>query len=133
MARLVNGGELLPNVKTASIWTAAAAAIFPLLAAALRSFADRPMSSQCTFMPTRLASSLLEILPSGVGLAVGMYVSPKFTLPRVGGMLVSEIWLRQSPVSHENFMIVVASGLVLGEGISSLILALIKSISAGVN
>ena len=81
-------------------------------------------------MPPRAASALLAVLPSGVGLAVGMYVSPKFTLPRVIGTLVSEVWLRIDPAGHENFMIVAASGLVLGEGTSSLILAFIKSIGA---
>lgn len=77
--------------------------------------------------PRRYAQLLLDVLPSGVAFAVGMYVSPKFTLPRVFGMLAEQAWLRVNPETHTNLMLVTASGLVLGEGTASVFLALTKA------
>ena len=33
-------------------------------------------------------------LPSGIGIAVGMYVSPKWTIPRVIGSMAEQAWFR---------------------------------------
>ena len=62
-------------------------------------------------------------LPSGIGFAVGIYVQAKWTIPRVIGSLVEQLWLRRAPKSHASLMIVVASGLVLGEGTASIVAA----------
>ena len=51
---------------------------------------------------------------------------------RVIGSLVDYIWFRRSPHSHKNYLIVVASGFVLGEGVMSIITALLKSSGVGV-
>lgn len=67
------------------------------------------------------------LMPSSVGVAVGMYVSPKWTLPRVLGSLVEQAWRGGAPDSHEALMVVVASGLVLGEGTASMLAALAKA------
>lgn len=41
------------------------------------------------------AVGFLEVaLPSGIGIAVGMYVSPRFTVPRVIGSVAEQLWLR---------------------------------------
>ena len=41
------------------------------------------------------AAGFLEVaLPSGIGVAVGMYVSPRFTVPRVIGSVAEQLWLR---------------------------------------
>ena len=64
----------------------------------------------------------------GYPLQVGMYVSPKWTIPRVIGSVGEQLWLRVSPVSHERLMVVLASGLVLGEGTASIVTAVFKSI-----
>ena len=66
-------------------------------------------------------------LPSGIGIAVGMYVSPKFTIPRVIGSLVEQIWFRSACRSHQKLMVIVASGLVLGEGTASIANAILKA------
>ena len=60
-------------------------------------------------------------------LQVGMYVAPKWTLPRVLGSLAEQIWCRMAPHSHRALMILVASGLVLGEGTASIASAFVTA------
>ena len=57
-----------------------------------------------------------------------MYVSPKWTIPRVIGSIAEQLWARASPESHERLMVVLASGLVLGEGTASIVTAVLRSI-----
>jgi uncharacterized oligopeptide transporter (OPT) family protein len=68
-----------------------------------------------------------QMLPSGVAMAIGMYVTPNFTLPRVVGALISLGWRRYRAESLDKYMIVAASGLVLGEGIMSILTAVLKT------
>ena len=77
-----------------------------------------------------LGQRLLRALPSGIGFAVGMYVAPKWTIPRVIGSLIEQGWLWWRPGSHASLMVVVASGLVLGEGTASIVTAVSKAIGA---
>lgn len=72
--------------------------------------------------------ALLWLLPSGIGFAVGMYISPRFTIPRVIGAFIEQAWLRWRPHSHGSLMVIVASGLVLGEGTASIVVAVIKAL-----
>lgn len=80
-----------------------------------------------------LSQKLLRALPSGIGFAVGMYVAPKWTIPRVIGSLIEQGWLVWKPQSHASLMVVVASGLVLGEGTASIVTAVSKAIGASVS
>lgn len=59
-------------------------------------------------------------LPSGIAFGVGMYLTPDWTLPRVAGALVEWAWARRAPSSHRKYMLMVASGFVLGEGVWSI-------------
>ncbi|KAL6065382.1 Succinate dehydrogenase iron-sulfur subunit [Balamuthia mandrillaris] len=68
-----------------------------------------------------------QYLPSGIAFAVAMYVTPNWTMPRVVGAILHYCWARYRPRSHEKYMIVVASGLVLGEGVCSILVALLKT------
>jgi hypothetical protein len=70
---------------------------------------------------------VLALLPSGVGFAVGMYLTANWTLPRVLGSIVDQLWLLLSPGSHAAFMMVSASGLVLGEGCASVVTAVLHA------
>jgi hypothetical protein len=70
----------------------------------------------------------LALLPSGVGFAVGMYLTPNWTLPRLLGSVAEQTWLLLSPGSHAAFMVVSASGLVLGEGCASIVTAVIQAV-----
>lgn len=71
---------------------------------------------------------VLALLPSGVGFAVGMYLTANWTLPRVLGSIVDQVWLLLSPSSHAAFMMVTASGLVLGEGCASVVTAVLHAV-----
>lgn len=133
MARLVNGGSMLPHVSDVAIYAAAGAAILPLLSRILQWRIDsaeaKAMSAgQRPESAAPAARIALTYMPSGVGFAVGMYVSPQFTIPRVLGTIAEQAWLRCNPNNHRDMMIVVASGLVLGEGTAALIWAVVKSI-----
>ena len=72
--------------------------------------------------PARVA----HLIPSGMSVGVGMYLTPDFTLPRVVGAVVELAWRRTLPASHRRAMLVVASGLVLGEGIWSIVALALK-------
>lgn len=69
------------------------------------------------------------VMPSSIGFAVGMYISPEFVLPRViGGVLsIPSIWAWAAPPKHRGNMLITASGLVLGEGIGSMLATIVKS------
>jgi hypothetical protein len=71
---------------------------------------------------------LLALLPSGVGFAVGIYLTANWTLPRVIGSIADQLWLLLSPGSHAAFMMVTASGLVLGEGCASVVTAVMHAV-----
>jgi len=59
-------------------------------------------------------------LPGGIAVAVGMYNVPSFTLARVFGGLV-QWWLARRGQRAEAGLVVLASGLILGEGVVSIV------------
>jgi uncharacterized oligopeptide transporter (OPT) family protein len=80
-----------------------------------------------TMLRIYLGSSTNEVLrklqpfvPGGIAVAVGMYNTPSFTLARTIGGLVSWYWV-QWKHRDETRVIVPASGLILGEGVVSII------------
>lgn len=115
MARLVNGGKMLPNVELAVFWSAAGAAMLPL--------------------PAPVAYALLALLPIGVGLPVGQGCALAQCSPSraSSGCSCPRRGFAASQDSHDNFRIVAARALVLGEGTASLALAFIKSISGSLS
>ena len=133
----VNGGELPSHVLPFCIASAALAATLPLASFFIHTTAtdiDATSSSAEDTRPRVMSCSvgqkLLRVLPSGIGFAVGMYVAPKWTIPRVIGSLIEQGWLWWQPGSHESLMVVVASGLVLGEGTTSIVTAVSKAVGA---
>lgn len=59
-------------------------------------------------------------VPGGIAVAVGMYNTPSFTLARTVGGLIAWVWTRWYK-REETRVIVLASGLILGEGIVSIV------------
>lgn len=131
MARLVNGHALPTNTTPFIIAFALLAAIPPLL--------------ELTF-PNR---TWHKWIPSGVAFAIGMMITPNFTLPRVIGALLGH-WANRHGMSQipdgsdelspeeeakrksrKVLVIVIASGLVLGEGTFSLVNMILKSAHVG--
>lgn len=103
-ARLVTGQGLPPMVPS---FAAAAAAIWAILTA-IRIYG------------TAKKASWVPYVPGGIAVAVGMYNTPSFTLARTAGGLTAYYWTgwRQRP---ETPIIVLASGLILGEGLVSIV------------
>lgn len=120
----VNGGELPKHVLPFSIGGAILAGLIPLTAEALEVVARSaaPLSTR------QLANAAVKCLPSGISFAVGMYVAPRWTIPRVLGSVAEQVWRRVAPGSHRSLMVVIASGLVLGEGTAALITATLKGL-----
>ncbi|KAI5802936.1 OPT oligopeptide transporter protein-domain-containing protein [Pyronema domesticum] len=58
-------------------------------------------------------------IPGGIAVAVGMYNTPSFTLARAVGGLVQWWWTRKYGEKGQTMLVVLASGLILGEGLVS--------------
>ena len=70
---------------------------------------------------------LQPFVPGGIAVAVGMYNTPSFTLARTVGGLVSWYWV-QWKHKGETRVIVLASGLILGEGVVSILNLVLASL-----
>jgi OPT family oligopeptide transporter len=110
-ARLVTGQGLPP--KTAEF--AAAFAVLFCLLTALRIYGQSVVRAD-----GKESAPWTPYVPGGIAVAVGMYNTPSFTLARTAGGLVAWWWMRWRGKS-ETPMIVLASGLILGEGLVSII------------
>jgi len=108
MAKLVNGGQLATNVLGFCIVAGVLVSFIPIIEA--------------------IKPSTERFLPSGIALAIGMYVQPNYTIARCIGTFVQFYWKRKNLNSFREYMIIVASGFVLGEGITSIITAIMKAI-----
>lgn len=123
----VNGGKLPEHVVPFCGAAAVLSGLIPpiaLLLETLETLSERAGSRS----GRRLASLGLAFLPSGISFAVGMYVAPKWTIPRVLGSAAEQVWNCVHPASHRHLMVVVASGLVLGEGTAAIVTASVKAL-----
>ncbi|KAG0259247.1 hypothetical protein BG011_002755 [Mortierella polycephala] len=136
LARLVNGHSLPYNV-TPFIWSFAA--FFALLTLIGVIFSD------VAYLRSRSPHGSLQgrprwvgWIPSGIAFAIGMYNLPNFTLARFAGGVVSLWWdWHCKKYSHHPsakyaglgrvFLIIVASGFVLGEGTFSIVNLILKT------
>lgn len=73
----------------------------------------------------------LVYIPSGIAVGVGIYNTPSFTIARFVGGLISHQWMKKyrGDLSARTSMIVFSSGLVLGEGICSILLMVFTSLN----
>jgi OPT family oligopeptide transporter len=100
-AQLINDGDFPTTVE----WFAAASGVFGVVVTLL------------------VHQYAIEWLPNPTAIAIGMYLTPDWTIPRVIGSVTHKIWQHYWPDTHSDYMIVVASGFVLGEGVVSIITA----------
>lgn len=110
-ARLVTGKGLPPHISEFAAVAALIWAIFTGLRIYGSSLHGRTHTYGHLWQP---------YIPGGIAVAVGMYNTPSFTLARsVGGLLVW--WWTRSGKRQETPMIILASGLILGEGLVSIV------------
>jgi OPT family oligopeptide transporter len=69
---------------------------------------------------SEMLRKLQPFVPGGIAVAVGMYNTPSFTLARTVGGLVRWYWVQRKH-KGETRVIVLASGLILGEGVVSIV------------
>ncbi|KAF1969504.1 OPT superfamily oligopeptide transporter [Bimuria novae-zelandiae CBS 107.79] len=108
-ARLVTGKGLPPMVRE---WAAGAAVLFAVgtMVRVYGQFRKR----------SGLSAKWLDFVPGGIAVAIGMYNTPSFTLARTIGGLIS-LWWRRWKGRSETQIVVLASGLILGEGLFSIV------------
>jgi uncharacterized oligopeptide transporter (OPT) family protein len=112
-ARLVTGQGLPPKVAE---WAIGSGLLFAAATAA------RTWSRTQTGWRRKLTG----YIPGGIAVAVGMYNTPSFTLARAIGGLIQVYWTMYMKRS-ETPIIVLASGLILGEGLFSIVNLLLAS------
>lgn len=110
-ARLVTGSGLPSHAPT---YAAGAAVIWSLLTA-LRIYGQSRRRADGS-----KGASWVPYVPGGIAVAVGMYNTPSFTLARTAGGVLAWWWTRWKG-REETPMIVLASGLILGEGLVSIV------------
>ncbi|KAF2690242.1 OPT superfamily oligopeptide transporter [Lentithecium fluviatile CBS 122367] len=116
-ARLVTGKGLPPMVKQ---WAGGAAVIFAVGTSVRVWGAARKRAGKSGWW--------IDFVPGGIAVAVGMYNTPSFTLARTTGGLIS-LWWRKWKGRSETPIIVLASGLILGEGLFSIVNLLLASLN----
>ncbi|KAF2130473.1 OPT superfamily oligopeptide transporter [Dothidotthia symphoricarpi CBS 119687] len=116
-ARLVTGQGLPPMVVE---WASGAAIIFAV-GTGFRVWGN-------TRKRNGLSGWWIDFIPGGIAVAVGMYNTPSFTLARTIGGLLS-LWWRRWKGRSETPIIVLASGLILGEGLFSIVNLLLASLN----
>ncbi|KAJ8115190.1 hypothetical protein OPT61_g3107 [Boeremia exigua] len=115
-ARLVTGTGLPPMVGQ---WASGAALIFTV-GTMIRVWGTNRKQRG-------LSGWWVDFVPGGIAVAVGMYNTPSFTLARTFGGLIS-LWWRRWQGKDETPIIVLASGLILGEGLFSIVNLLLASL-----
>ena len=109
-ARLVTGKGLPPMAWQFALLFGAIFVLTTILRIALLAYKDsKPWCSK-----------LHPWIPGGIAVAVGMYNTPSFTLARTVGGVVT-LWWVQWKGRNETRVIVLASGLILGEGVVSIL------------
>ncbi|KAL9053916.1 MAG: hypothetical protein Q9162_004489 [Coniocarpon cinnabarinum] len=101
-ARLVTGQGLPPMAATYAIWAAVIWGLLTVVRMAGR------------------GTRWVNYVPGGIAVAVGMYNTPSFTFARAVGGLGSWYWMRRRG-GEETGIVVIASGLILGEGLVSIV------------
>jgi len=120
LARLLRDGSLPEKSGSFMILFSV---IFGLVSAAKVYFAQGP-------------SKIAKYIPSGVAFAIGFLNTPSFTLARLVGGAIEVTWrTRQKHGGRDGniTLIVIASGFVLGEGITSVFALILRSCGIGVS
>lgn len=110
-ARLVTGSGLPDHAPTFAIGAAAIWSVLTMV---------RLYGQAVRNIDGSKGAGWVAYVPGGIAVAVGMYNTPSFTLARTAGGLLAWYWTRWKG-REETPMIVLASGLILGEGLVSIV------------
>src|SRR6266542_4102447 len=80
---------------------------------------------------TLLAERYAAVVPSPSAMGIGMLLPASFLMPFILGGVGQFVWSRVSPKSEEEYRIPLASGLIAGEALLAVVLAILAA--AGVN
>ena len=81
----------------------------------------------------RMKSSYTRWIPSGVAFAIGFLNTPSFSIARLIGGIIEYIYRRRMSEGQDDMqLIIIASGFVLGEGVTSVISLVLKTWGVGV-
>ena len=75
----------------------------------------------------RISVNTKNYMPIGVAFAIGMFIKPNKILPRSCGSIAHWIWRRKNRRTNNKYMIVVASGFMLGEGMFAILNAVLSA------
>jgi len=91
---------------------------------------DSSSSSSNRGAPRKFSlQNLAPYLPSPAAFSVGMYVTANWTLPRLAGAMLAS-WLVEKKGLPMQTVILIATGLVLGEGVTALLTAVMSTAGA---
>ncbi|KAF8206364.1 OPT oligopeptide transporter [Mycena galopus ATCC 62051] len=118
LARLLRDGQLPAH---SGIFMVSFASLFALISA-MKTFADRRQAWWAKW------------IPSGVAFAIGFLNTPSFTMARLIGGIVEQVYRTRYAAKNKSDirLIVIASGFVLGEGVMSVVSLVMKTSGVGV-
>jgi uncharacterized oligopeptide transporter (OPT) family protein len=76
---------------------------------------------------TLKGTAIIPWIPGGIAFAVGMYNTPSFTLARAIGGAMQWGWSKRFGDDGQTILVILASGLILGEGLLSIMNLLMAS------
>ena len=82
---------------------------------------------------TRASHPYAKYVPSGVAFAIGFLNTPSFSIARLIGGIIEHVYRTRYARGREDiWLIVVASGFVLGEGVVSVVSLVLRTCGVGV-
>jgi uncharacterized oligopeptide transporter (OPT) family protein len=73
-----------------------------------------------------LPRHLAKWVPSGAGIGIAFCITGYYAVSMFAGALIALIWARKYPVSHKRYCLVLAAGLIAGESLMGVIVAITK-------
>jgi uncharacterized oligopeptide transporter (OPT) family protein len=73
-----------------------------------------------------LPKHLAPWVPSGAGIGIAFCITGYYAVSMFAGAVIALVWSRKHPTSHQRFCLVLAAGLIAGESLMGVIVAITK-------